>query len=220
MAVGVLKDSETSHSTGISASATTTRFAVPQPTFCRGVETAISGSPLSDVRARGGGAEALDEQDGDDRHADEDQDRDRRPEPQVQRVEQVVPGEDRDRPGVVTALGQEDDVVEAPERVQRPEQQRDQDGGLYQRRRDLREALTGGGAVYLRGLLQVLGNQGEPGQQQQPHERGGLPDLRQDDDPDGLDVRGQRRAVVERRGEGALARRPRLPPPGGVRGGL
>src|SRR3984885_14127530 len=164
IAAGVLKDSEAIQSTGISASAMTTTFAVPQLTFCRGVvvTAAMIGSLRSRVRARGGGAEALDEQDGDDRHADEDQDRDRRPEPQVQRVEQVVPGEDRDRPGVVTALGQDEDVVEDPERVQRPEQQRDQDGRLYQRQRDLREALPGGSAVYLRGLLQVLGNQGAP----------------------------------------------------------
>src|ERR1022692_902694 len=143
MAVGALRDSETIQSTGSSASATTTRFVVPQPTFWRGVvvTAAISGSPLSDVRARGRGAEALDEQEGDDRHADEDQDRDRRTDPQVQRVEQVVPGEDRDRPGVVAALGQDEDVVEDPERVQRTEQQRDQDGRLHQWQRDLREAL-------------------------------------------------------------------------------
>src|SRR5487761_1700953 len=120
-AVGVLKDSETSQSTGISASAMTTKFAVVQPAFCRGVvvTAAISGSSPFDVRARGRGAEALDEHHGDDRHADEDQDRDRRSDPQVQRVEQVVPGEDRDRPGAVAALGQDEDVVEYPERVQR-----------------------------------------------------------------------------------------------------
>src|ERR1700735_3269977 len=139
-AAGVLKDSDTSQSTGISASAMTTKFAVPQPTFCRGVGTAAtSGSPSSDVRARGRGSEALDKQDGDDRHADEDQDRDRRPDAQVERVEQVVPGEDRDRPGVVTALGQDEDVVEDPERVQRPAQQRDQDRRPYQRQPDLCE---------------------------------------------------------------------------------
>ena len=60
-AVGVLKDSETSQSTGISASAMTTKFAVAQPVLWRGVMAAISGSPLSDVRAGGRGAEALDE---------------------------------------------------------------------------------------------------------------------------------------------------------------
>src|ERR1700688_1459021 len=93
-AAGVLKDSETSQSTGIRASAMTTKFAEPQPSFCRGVVTAaIRGSPPSDIRARRRGAEALDEQDGDDRHADEDQNRDRRPDAQVERVEQVVVAE-------------------------------------------------------------------------------------------------------------------------------
>src|SRR5580692_3136645 len=103
IAAGVLKDSETIQSTGISASAMTTKFADPQPNFCRGVvvTAAISGSPRFDVRAGGRGAEALDEQDRDDRHADEDEDRDRRPDPQVERVEQVVVAEDRDRPGVI-----------------------------------------------------------------------------------------------------------------------
>src|ERR1700688_2733967 len=93
-AVGVFKDSETSQSTGISACAMTTRFAVSQPARRWGVITAISGSPLSEIRAGGRGAEALDEDDRDDRHADEDQDRDRRPDAQVQRVEQVVVAED------------------------------------------------------------------------------------------------------------------------------
>src|SRR5579859_2860570 len=104
IAAGVLKDSETIQSTGISASAMTTKFADPQPTFCRVVDTAaISGSPRSRIRARGRGPEALDEQEGDDRHAYKDQDRDRRPDSQVERVEQVVVPEHRDRPGVVGA---------------------------------------------------------------------------------------------------------------------
>src|SRR5579872_70821 len=60
-AAGVLKDSETSQSTGISASAMTTKFAVAHPVLWRGVMAAISGSPLPDVRAGGRGAEALDE---------------------------------------------------------------------------------------------------------------------------------------------------------------
>src|ERR1700733_9770599 len=121
IAAGVLKDSEAIQSTGISASAMTTTFAVPQPTFCRGVvvTAAMIGSLRSRARAWGCGAEALDEQDGDDRHADEDQNRDRRPDPQVQRVEQVVVAEERDRPGVVRPVGQDEDVVEDPERVQR-----------------------------------------------------------------------------------------------------
>src|ERR1017187_6340410 len=60
-AAGVLKDSETSQSTGISASAITTRFVVAHPALWRGVIAAISGLPLPDVRAGGRGAEALDE---------------------------------------------------------------------------------------------------------------------------------------------------------------
>src|SRR5258708_33870802 len=76
-AVGVLKDSETSQSTGIRASAMTTKFAVPQLTLWRGVVTAISGPPLSHVRAGASGAEALDEPDREDRHAAEPGDGDR-----------------------------------------------------------------------------------------------------------------------------------------------
>src|ERR1700690_930517 len=128
-AAGVLKDSETSQSTGISASAITTKLAVPQPNFWRGVVTAaISGLPLPDVRAGGRGAEALDEHEGDDRHADEDQDGYRRPDAQVERIEQVVVAEDGDRAGVVVAGREDEDAVEDAERVQHPEQQRDQDG--------------------------------------------------------------------------------------------
>ena len=53
-AAGVLNDSETSQSTGISARAMTTKFAVPQPNFCREVVTAaIAGSPASEVAAGG-----------------------------------------------------------------------------------------------------------------------------------------------------------------------
>src|SRR5580704_19269284 len=120
-AVGVLKDSESSQSTGISARAMTTKFAVSQPVRCRGVIAAISRSPLSQGRAGGRGAEALDEDDRDDRHADEDEDRDRRPDAQVQRVEQVVVAEYRHRGGAVVAAGQDVDVVEDAEGVQRPE---------------------------------------------------------------------------------------------------
>jgi len=56
-------------------------------------------------------------------------------------------------------------------------------------------------------------------QQQQPHEWRGLPDLRDDDDDDRLYVTGQRRAVVERRGQVALAGRPRVLPAVGGRDG-
>src|SRR6202035_1058383 len=119
IAAGVLKDSETIHSTGIATITTATVFAAPQPTFCRPVVTAaISASSLQVVRAGGCGAEALDEQEGDDRHADEDQDGDGRPDAQVQRVEQVVVPKDRDRIRAIAAAGQDVDVVKDPERVQ------------------------------------------------------------------------------------------------------
>src|SRR5579875_2544600 len=107
IAAGVLNDSDASQSTGISASAMTTKFAVVQPTFCRAVvlTAAISVSPLIDVGAGGCGAEQPDEHEGDDRHADEDQDRNRRSDPQVERVEQVVVPEHRHRARVVSAVG-------------------------------------------------------------------------------------------------------------------
>src|SRR5258708_12612914 len=54
-AVGVLKASETSQSTGIRASPMTTKFVVPQLTLWRGVVTAISESPLSHLPPRGPG---------------------------------------------------------------------------------------------------------------------------------------------------------------------
>src|ERR1039457_1287958 len=99
MAVGVLKDSETIQSTGISASATTTTLMVPQLTFWRGVvvTAAITRSPLSDVGTWGRRTEALDEHGRDDHHADEDQDGDRGSDAQVQRVEQVVTAKNRNR---------------------------------------------------------------------------------------------------------------------------
>src|ERR1700749_2471537 len=155
-AVGVLKDSETSQSTGISASAMTTNFAAAQPVLWRAVMAAISGSPLSDVCAGGRGAEALDEQEGDDRDADEDQDGDRRPDAQVQRPEQVVVPQDRHRVGAVAPRCQDVDIVEYPERIKRPEQQRHQDGRFHQRQRDTDETLPGGRTVPPGRLLQTL----------------------------------------------------------------
>src|SRR6266487_4638014 len=50
------------------------------------------------------------------------------------------------------------------------------------------------------------------GLSQQRHERGGLPDLGQDDDRHRRDLMGQRGLVVEQRGEVALARGPRVLP--------
>src|ERR1700759_3800501 len=89
-AAGVLNDSETSHSPGITAMRTPSRLAAIQPARWRGVRAAIRPSPRSVVGAGGGGAEPEDEDCRDDRHADEDEDRDGRPDAQVERVEQVV----------------------------------------------------------------------------------------------------------------------------------
>src|SRR5436305_3479918 len=100
IAAGVLNDRDTIQSTGMSASRIATVLAVPQPTLCRAVVAAISGSPrLRTLRARAcalvvssrrssacyirsgsGGAEALDEDERDDRDADQDQHRHGRPE--------------------------------------------------------------------------------------------------------------------------------------------
>src|SRR5581483_1119428 len=123
---GSLKDNDTIHSTGISASTIATVLASPQPAFCLAVVAIFATSP-SRRRARYRRAEALDEQEGDDRDADEDENRDRRPDAQVQRGEQVVVAEDGHRARAMATRGQDEDVVEHPERVERPEQQRDQD---------------------------------------------------------------------------------------------
>ena len=69
------------------------------------------------------------------------------------------------------------------------------------------------GAVDLRGLEQVFGNQRQPGQQQQRHERGGLPHLGQHDDAQRRDLVGQRRAPVRQQvRQVAGARRPGVEP--------
>src|SRR6516225_4190658 len=172
-------------------------------------------SPSSCRRAGYRRAEEPDEDEGDDRDGDEDQDGDRRPDAEVQRPEQVVVPQDRYRVGAVAAAGQDVDVVEDPERVQRPEQQRDQDGRFHQRQRHPVETLPGSGAVHPRRLQYVLRHERQPGHQQQRHERGGLPDLGQDDDRDRAPLAGQRRAVGA--DQVADVRRPRVLP--AVRGG-
>ena len=102
---------------------------------------------------------ALDEEDGDQDHADEDQDRDGRAEPEVHPVDEDVVAR-------IDALGAEsaarlndEDVVEYSERVERPEQQRDEDRRLHQRQRDAEEALQRARAVYLGRLVQLVRNQ-------------------------------------------------------------
>src|SRR6516162_5098139 len=178
-----------------------------------------SGHVSSSLRARRRRAEDPDVDEGDDRHADEDQDGDRRPDAQVQRPEQVVVPQDRHGVGAVAARGQDVDIVEYSERVEGPEQQRHQDGRFHQRDRDPHEALPGGRAVYPGRLLQVFRHERQPGHQQQRHKRGGLPHLRQDDDRDRGPRLGQRRAVVEQRGQVPGVRCPRvLPAIGGGHG--
>src|SRR5215469_347804 len=98
------------HTSGISTSTIVTMFATLQPTFCRAVAAISVAPPLLacwpsslQVRSRGGGAEALDEHDRDDRHGDQDQHRHRRADAEVQAGEQVVVVEDRHRSGAVVA---------------------------------------------------------------------------------------------------------------------
>src|SRR5262245_19831945 len=131
IAAGVLNDRDTIQSTGMSASAITTKSVAPQPIRCRAVVAAISVPPpflcevpssLPEIRSGSGGAEALDEDGRDDRDADQDQDRHRRPDPEVEPGEQVVVVEDRHRVGAVRTAGEDEDVVDYPERVQRSEQ--------------------------------------------------------------------------------------------------
>src|SRR5262249_44267631 len=114
VAVGVLNDRDTIQSTGMSASAITTRSAPPQPIRCRTVLAAISVPPpflcevpssLPDVRSGSGGAEALDEDGRDDRDADQDQDRHRRPDPEVEPGEKGFVVEDRHREGAGRTAG-------------------------------------------------------------------------------------------------------------------
>ena len=104
------------------------------------------------------------------------------PSPRLTRLISDVVAEDRHRLGVVRAARLDDvDRVEDPERVERAEQQRDEDRRLHQRQRDPEEALHRAGAVDLGRLVQLVGHEREAGEQQQRHERRGLPDLGQDD---------------------------------------
>src|SRR5260370_39800900 len=96
----------------MSTSITVIALAVPQLNFWRVVVTAISASPSSLRGTWHGRAEPPDEHERDDRDADEDQDGDRRPDAQVQRREQGVVAEDRDRVGPVAAPGPGEAVVE------------------------------------------------------------------------------------------------------------
>src|SRR5438067_9004272 len=141
---GSLKDSATIHHSGKRTQRMMTTSAMPQAVLSLRVTT----SAMSHLRSRYGGAEEFDVEEGDETHRDEDQHRDRGSQAQVEIGEQVVVGEDRDRPRLVLPLGQYVDVVEYPEGVQGPEQQRHQDGGLHQRQDYLGEALPGGGAVH------------------------------------------------------------------------
>src|SRR3954453_8034439 len=165
-----LNDRETIQSTGMSASRMATVFAVPHVAFCLPVVAIVA----STFRARRRRAEALDEQERDDRDAEEDQDRNRGPDAEVQRGEQVVVTEDRHRAGVVAARGQDEDVVEYPKRVERPEKQRDEYRRLHQGQRDPDDPLPRRRAVHHRRLGRILRNERQPRHEEQSHERRGL----------------------------------------------
>ena len=115
--------------------------------------------PASDPGAAA--PKSLDEQEGDDPGGDEDQHRHRRTDAEVEPPDEVAVGEHRHRAGLVRPAGQDEDVVEHPERVQGAEQQRHQDGRLDQRHGDHPEPLPRVRAVHRGGLEQVLGHQGQ-----------------------------------------------------------
>src|SRR5918999_3741020 len=154
MLLAGLNDRLTIHSTGTSAYSSTNVLATAHLLFAAPVvATAMSAPPLG-VRARRGGAEQLDEDEGDQRDGDEDEHADRRPDAEVERPEQVVVTQHRDRSGAVRATGEDVDVVEDAERVERAEEQRHEDRGLHHRQDDLREPLPRPGAVHLGRLEQ------------------------------------------------------------------
>src|ERR1700761_6288769 len=106
--LGGFSEIESSQRTGISAKSRTSVIAIVHSEYSR-APTFISASrsPFFDLHA-----EAFDEEEGDQDHADEDQHRDRRAEPQVQPVDQLVEAEDRHRFGVLRAAGHDEDRVE------------------------------------------------------------------------------------------------------------
>ena len=165
-------------------------------------------------RRSGAGAEALDEHERDDAHEHEQQHRNRRPQTEVEAGEQGVVVEHRDRLGAVGALVEDVDRVEDPERVERAEQQRDEDRRLHQRQRDPREPLPGAGAVHLRRVEQFIGHERQAGQQQQRHERRVLPDLGDDDRHVGAERVTERVSAHAQqvRDPAAVVQRPRVVP--------
>src|SRR6516165_10890076 len=118
------------HSTGINAYITTKASTTTQNVARR------ARSAPTEITPGRGRAEHLDEDQRDNPHATEDQHADRRTQPHVETLEKVVVAQDRHRPGVVVARGQHVDVVEDPECVQRPEQQRHHDRRLDDRQHD------------------------------------------------------------------------------------
>src|SRR3954467_2464066 len=174
---GVFSDSEMIQRTGNSAKTRTMASAATHRPTLRSMSAPLPGRLQ---------AEALDEHHGYERHADEDQHGYRRAQAEVQLVEQLVVAQDRDRLDVpvLTRVGQDVDRVEDPESVERAEEQRDEDRDLHQRDRDLPEPLPGARSVHARGLVQLVGDERQPREQQERHEGRRLPDLRQDRDAD------------------------------------
>ena len=79
------------------------------------------------------------------------------------------------------AAGQDVRQVVDAQRVQGAEQDGDHQRRLHQRQRDQPEPLPGGGAVDLGRLVDLGGDHLQPGEDQQRHERRGLPDVGDDD---------------------------------------
>src|ERR1700760_960338 len=143
ISLGGFSEIDSSQRTGIRANSSTSVIAIVHSEYSR-APTFISASRSSFFDLD---AEAFDEDERDQHHADEDQHRDRRAEPQVQPVDQLVEAEDRDRFGVLRAAGHDEDRVEDARGLERAEEDRDEDRRFHQRQGDLAEPLPGGGAV-------------------------------------------------------------------------
>ena len=101
------------------------------------------------------------------RDAEEDHDAGRGAATEPLLVDHCLPGVDGERDGIERGALHDEDDVEDAERVERAEDQRDQQRRLQQRQRDLPELLPLAGAVDGRRLVDVAGDDLQPGQQEQ-----------------------------------------------------